>query len=139
MTEKINSKANMTVEEALQYAEDQVAGATFYEGKRDIVVVLALLASEVRRLRKFTKLKYKLSDLLAEMDTDASIAEDLRAWMEMQPIGKEKDDELAALADAAHASANRTSDAIDEILTVVEESNKRIKAMEHKAVKKKSE
>ena len=129
----------MTVDEALQYADDQISGATFYEGKRDIVVALALLALEVRRLRKFTKPKYMLSELLAEMDTHAPIPEDLRAWMEMQPVGKERDDELGVLADTAKASANRTSDAIDETLTFVEESNKRIKAMERKAVKKKSE
>jgi hypothetical protein len=41
--------------------------------------------------------------------------------------------------DAAKVSANRTSDAIDETLTFVEESNKRIKAMKNKAAKKKSE
>jgi hypothetical protein len=129
----------MTVDEALQYADVKIAGTIFYEGKSDIVVALALLASEVRRLRESTKPKYKLSDLLAEMDTDAPIPEDLRAWMEMQPVGKERDDELGVLADAAKASANRTSDAIDETLTFVEENNKRIKAMERKAVKKKSE
>jgi len=136
MTGKTNPKANMTVEEALQYAENQVAGATFYEGRRDIVVALALLASEVRRLRKFTKPKYKLSDLLAEVDMDAPMPEDLRAWMEMRLVGKERWDELGALADAAKASANRTSDAIDETLTFVEESNKRIKAMKHKGSRK---
>lgn len=127
----------MNVDEALKYADDQIAGTTFYEGTCDIVVALALLASEVRRLRKFTKPKYKLSDLLAERDTDAPIPEALRAWIEMQTVGKERDDELGVLADAAKASANRTSDAIDETLTFVEESNKRIKAMELKSVKKK--
>lgn len=109
MAEKINSEANMTVDEALQYADDRTTGATFHDGQRDIEMVLAILAFEVRRLRK------------------------------LLPVGKEKDDELGVLADAAKASANRISDAIDETLTFVEASNKRINAMEHKAAKKKSD
>jgi len=47
----------------------------------------------------------------------------------------EADDELGALADAAAAAANRASDAIDDMLTFVEASNKRIAAMEAKASK----
>lgn len=35
------------------------------------------------------KPKYKLSDLLAEMDPNAPIPEDIKAWMEMKPVGKE--------------------------------------------------
>lgn len=42
----------MTVDEALQYADDRITGATFYAGKRDLQMVLALLVDEVRRLRK---------------------------------------------------------------------------------------
>lgn len=43
---------DMTVDEALQYEVQHTAGATFYEGQRDMDVVLCLLAEEVRRLRK---------------------------------------------------------------------------------------
>jgi hypothetical protein len=55
MTEKIELKSSMTVDEALQYADDQTDGATFTEGKRDLEMVLALLAFEVRRLRELKK------------------------------------------------------------------------------------
>ena len=48
----------------------------------------------------------------------------------------DSDDELGAVADAAMAAANRASDAIDDMLTFVEASNKRIAAMEAKADKK---
>ena len=99
MTEKIELKASMTVDEALQYADDQTDGATFTEGKRDLEMVLALLAFEVRRLRELKKPKYKLSDLLAEMDMDATMPEDLKAWMEMQPVGKERWEEFSAPSD----------------------------------------
>ena len=80
----------MTADEALEYADEQIAGATFYEGKRDIVVALALLASEVKRLRKFPKPKYMLSDLFGEMDTDEAIPGELNAWLKLEPIGREK-------------------------------------------------
>lgn len=45
----------------------------------------------------------------------------------------EADEELGALADAAKAAADRAADSIDEVLTFVEASNKRIAAMESKA------
>ena len=48
----------------------------------------------------------------------------------------ESDEALGTVADAAMAAANRASDAIDEMLTFVEASNKRIAAMETKAGKK---
>lgn len=46
------------------------------------------------------------------------------------------DEELGAIADAAMAAANRASDAIDDVLSFVNASNKRIAAMEAKAIKK---
>jgi hypothetical protein len=45
------------------------------------------------------------------------------------------DEELGAIADAATAAANRASDAIDDVLSFVNASNKRIAAMEAKAIK----
>jgi hypothetical protein len=44
----------------------------------------------------------------------------------------ETNDELATLADAAKAAADRASEAIDSALEFIEESNKRIAAMEAK-------
>lgn len=32
---------------------------------------------------------YKLSDLLAEVDPNAPMPEDIKAWMEMKPVRKE--------------------------------------------------
>jgi hypothetical protein len=49
---------------------------------------------------------------------------------------KTEDEELGALADAAMAAANRASDSIDETLAYIDASNKRIAAMEAKAIKK---
>jgi hypothetical protein len=46
-----------------------------------------------------------------------------------------EDEELGVLADAAKEAANRASDSIDEVLAFVEASNKRIAAMEAKAIK----
>lgn len=48
---------------------------------------------------------------------------------------EKEDEELGVLADAALAAANRASDSIDDVLSFVEESNKRIHAMEAKAAK----
>lgn len=36
-----------------------------------------------------TKPSYKLSELLAQMDPNAPIPEDIKAWMSMKPVGKE--------------------------------------------------
>lgn len=47
----------------------------------------------------------------------------------------ESDEELGALADVATVAANRASESIDDMLTFVEASNKRIAAMETKADK----
>lgn len=47
----------------------------------------------------------------------------------------ENDKELAALADAAKAAADHSAAAIDDALSFIEESNKRIAAMESKAAK----
>jgi hypothetical protein len=44
----------------------------------------------------------------------------------------EADEELGALADAAKAAAERASDSIDDTLTFIDASNKRIAAMEAK-------
>jgi len=41
----------MTVDEALQYADEWAKGQTFYEGMQGWRVVCATLAAEVRRLR----------------------------------------------------------------------------------------
>jgi len=49
---------------------------------------------------------------------------------------KENDAELAALADAAKASAVRSGAAIDHALSFIEASNKRIAALEAKAIAK---
>lgn len=48
---------------------------------------------------------------------------------------KEMDQELAALADAAKGAAERAGAAIDDALSFIEASNKRIAAMEAKALK----
>lgn len=45
----------------------------------------------------------------------------------------ESDEELAALADAAKAAADRAGDSIDDALAFIEASNKRIAAMEASA------
>lgn len=45
------------------------------------------------------------------------------------------DDELGALADAAKAAADRAGEAIDAALHFIDASNRRIAAMEAKAVK----
>ena len=47
----------------------------------------------------------------------------------------ESDEELGVVADAATASANRASEAIDAVLVFVEASNRRIAEMEAKADK----
>jgi len=49
---------------------------------------------------------------------------------------KENDAELAALADAAKASAIRSGAAIEDALSFIEASNKRIASLEAKAVAK---
>jgi len=49
---------------------------------------------------------------------------------------KENDAELAALADAAKASAVRSGAAIDHALSFIDASNKRIAALEAKALAK---
>lgn len=139
MTKNNSHEVEMTLVEALHFADEQIKDTSLSAGKRDSSVALRLLANEVRRLQKRQTSKYKLSDLLREMDTDASLTEDLKAWLEMQPVGMERVDAFGVLADAALASVNRTSNAIEETLTYVEESNKRIMAMENKAAKKKSE
>jgi hypothetical protein len=36
-----------------------------------------------------TKPSYKLSELLAEMDPNEPVPEDIKAWMDMKPVGKE--------------------------------------------------
>jgi len=51
---------------------------------------------------------------------------------------KENDAELAALADAAKTSAVRSGAAIDHALSFIEASNKRIAALEAKALAKAS-
>ncbi len=48
----------------------------------------------------------------------------------------DSDEELGTVADAAIAAANRASAAIDDMLSFVEASNKRIASMEAKADKK---
>lgn len=47
----------------------------------------------------------------------------------------EAEEELGALADAAMAAAKRAADSIDEVLSFVEASDRRIAAMEEKAAK----
>ena len=46
----------------------------------------------------------------------------------------DEDEDLGLVADAAFAAANRASDAIDDVLAFVEESNQRIAAMETDAI-----
>jgi hypothetical protein len=48
---------------------------------------------------------------------------------------EQADEELGGLADAAKAAADRASDSIDDVLEFVAQSEKRIGAMEAKAVK----
>jgi len=106
MTKNINLPLDMTVNEALQYADERTTGATYYKGKRDLEVVLWLLAEEVRRLRKLEaiadsqgtngqeknecKPSYKLSDLLAQSEPNAPIPEEVKSWITMKPVGKER-------------------------------------------------
>lgn len=47
----------MTVNEALQFADDATKGATFYDGMRGPLMTIAVLAAEVRRLREINKLR----------------------------------------------------------------------------------
>lgn len=47
----------------------------------------------------------------------------------------EADEELGVLADAAMSAANRASDSIDDVLAFVAASDRRIAAMEAKAIK----
>lgn len=61
MTKNNDLQPDMTVDEALQYADEQTMGATFYAGKRDLPVVLWLLSDEVRRLRKQVNLNTAIS------------------------------------------------------------------------------
>lgn len=42
---------NMTLQEALDFVDQEVSGATFYQGKRGLIVAAAKLAEEVRKLR----------------------------------------------------------------------------------------
>lgn len=93
MAENDQAQPNeMTVEEALQYTDDLLSGVTYYAGKRDLKVAAGLLAAEVRRLRRLkATAKYSLSDLLAQIKPDTPIPEDVKAWMEMLPMGKEKE------------------------------------------------
>lgn len=51
----------------------------------------------------------------------------------------ESDQELEALADAARTAAERAGSAIDDALSFIEESNKRIAAMERKAAKRRTQ
>lgn len=43
---------NMSVLEALAFADKSTIGATFYSGKHDAEAALAVLAGEVRKLRE---------------------------------------------------------------------------------------
>lgn len=52
---KMSSENEKTIEDALDFADKLTEGATFYDGKWDVQVVLAMLADEVRRLRKENK------------------------------------------------------------------------------------
>lgn len=42
---------NMTIQEALDFVDQEVAGTTFFAGKRGLVVAAAILAEEVRNLQ----------------------------------------------------------------------------------------
>lgn len=42
---------NMTIQEALDFVDQEVASTTFYAGKRGLIVAAAMLAEEVRNLR----------------------------------------------------------------------------------------
>jgi hypothetical protein len=42
---------NMTIQEALDFVDQEVSGTTFYPGKRGLIVAAAVLAEEVRKLR----------------------------------------------------------------------------------------
>jgi hypothetical protein len=44
-------KVKMTVDEALEFADEWMQGMSFYEGSQGWRVVCMVLASEVRRLR----------------------------------------------------------------------------------------
>lgn len=42
---------NMTIQEALDFVDEEVTGTTFYTGKRGLIVAAAVLAEEVRNLQ----------------------------------------------------------------------------------------
>jgi hypothetical protein len=48
--ENQSSDENMTLEEALDFVDQEVSGTTFYAGKRGLIVAAATLAQEVRNL-----------------------------------------------------------------------------------------
>lgn len=69
---KTSEALTMTVDEALNYADEWTIGHTFYAGAQGWRVVCAVLASEVRALRNHSE------DKLAMIDSEArTIAIDL--------------------------------------------------------------
>jgi hypothetical protein len=51
----VNMKVKMTVDEALEFADEWMQGMSFYEGSQGWRVVCAILAAEVRRLNEYVK------------------------------------------------------------------------------------
>lgn len=84
------------------------------------------------------KPRYKLAELLATMPANFQLTAEDRAWLDMAPVGREFGSpdyerlvQLDALADAAKAAADRAGKSIDDMLSFVAESNKRIQDMDH--------
>lgn len=77
-----------------------------------------------------------LKGVLGKPSKSVSI-EDMSRVIAAQGSDIEADEELGMLADKAKAAADRASDSIDDVLSFVYVSNKRIAAMEAKASAKK--
>jgi hypothetical protein len=56
-------QVKMTVDEALEYADEWAQGMSFYEGSQGWRVVCAILAAEIRRLREAKLVQTQISQV----------------------------------------------------------------------------
>jgi len=113
------------------------------EGKPDrLADLLEEAAAEIETLRNKTNgwSKYTLDELISQCDLLASVTPANmpidRAWEQMPPVGLEVIDEgeSPVLFEEIFKTTARASSAIDDALAIVDASNKRIDAMESRAV-----